>query len=166
MIYTENKNFRKEVMKILMGKRHMAWKATVKYTIDNANKTGTLSVRVDEDLCQRHTEVATSIRLDYPINDQSYTSKERSVYKICFEVYLTDVLFDIITKPHFVECWKNAYDNTVKIIEDGLEKDCEYYISSIYFYNEKRNKSTQIKEICFSGHNIIHSKEMTPEELF
>ena len=166
MIYIENKNFRKEVMKLLKAKHNMAWKAIVTYAIDNTNKIGTLSVRVNEKLCQRHEEIATSIRFDYPINDQSYTSKERSVYKICFEAYLTDVLFDIITKQHFVECWKNTYDNTIKVIEDGEEKDCEYYISSIRFYDEKRNKSTQIKEICFSGYNIIYAKEITPEELF
>ena len=166
MIYIENKNFRKEVMKLLKVKYNMAWKATVTYTIDNTNKIGTLSVRVDENLFQRHTEVVSAIDFDRPIKDLSYQSAGKSVYKICFEAYLTDVLFDIITKSHFIECWKNAYDNTIKIIEDGLEKDCEYYISSIRFYDEKRNKSTQIKEICFSGYNIIYAKEITPEGLF
>lgn len=159
MIYIENKNFRKEVMKLLKAKHNMAWKAIVTYAIDNTNKIGTLSVRVNEKLCQRHEEIATSIRFDYPINDQSCMSKERSVYKVCFEAYLTDVLFDVITKPHSIECWKNAYGNTIKVIENGLEKDCEYYISSIRFYNEKRNKSIRIKEICFSGCDIIHTKE-------
>lgn len=166
MIYIENKNFAKEVRKLLKVKRHMAWKATVTYLIDNAGKYGTLSVRVNEDLCQKYTEVVTTIGLDRPIHDLSYQSAGKSVYKICFEAYLTDVLFDIITKPHFVECWRNAYDNNIKFIEDGEEKDCEYYISSIHFYNEKRNKSTKINEICFSGYNIIHAKEITPEELF
>lgn len=145
----KSETFSKEIRKHLQKHKVYFRDVYVKYNIDNENYNGNITIKVI-DVNDVESEISTPIKL----TDRLF-SHGKPVHKIMFGVRPTDMVFDIITKDHYLEPWQNAYRNQLQVIEDGKAKDCLYHISMIDFHNEKRNKSTRVQEICFDGYEVI-----------
>lgn len=154
MIKILNENFAKQVKKELRKKTRFSRDAYVFYTINNENRTGTLTIKLyDGDVS---TEIGTPI--EFRSRKVSLSIQDgKQIKRIVFNVEPVDTIFDIILQDHFIEPWRNAYGWDMQIIEKGVTKDTLYHISHIRFYNEKRNKTTTIKSICFNGCEMIQT---------
>ena len=157
MIKILNQDFSKQVKNALRKASRYTKDVYVHYSINNAAKNGTLTIKIYDGI-DILTEIRTDIEFDSKL--MSYAIKDnKGIKKIVFHVYPTDMVLDIITHDHYFEAWHNAYDWHMQIVEKGKKKDTLYHMSHIHFYNEKRSKSTCIKQICFSGSEMIYTEE-------
>ena len=157
MIKIVNENFCKQVKNALRKASRNTKDVYVHYTIDNVAQNGTLSIKIYDGI-DVMAEVYTEIEFDLRLISFAM-GNSRPIKRIVFNVYPTDMVLDIITHNHHFNAWHNAYDWHMQIVEKGKKKDTMYHMSHIHFYNEKRTKSTCIKQICFNGCEMIYTED-------
>ena len=154
MIKIYNPDFAKEVKKELRKKSNGFNKVVVEYQINNDNKRGLLTISIWDSftiLKKFETEITFfSRKCSMGLHDG------KQIRRVCFSLYPTDAIFDIITQDHYIECYQNAYGWDFRI-QDKEPNYTSYHISMITFYNAKRSKSSRIQENCFYGYEIINT---------
>lgn len=154
MIKIYNPDFAKQVKTELRKRSKGFNKVVVTYQINNDNKRGLLTISIWDSftiLKEFKTEITfASRKCSMGLGDG------KQISRICFSLYPTDCIFDIITHDHYIECYQNAYGWDFRI-QDKEPNYTNYHISMITFYNAKRSKSSRIQESCFYGYEIINT---------